>query len=500
MEINFKSTTIEGLSEEMQSIALKAQEEITKKMQEASMSGDMSAITELTAQLTAMQTNLQQAFQARCEQIQNGELNDEAEVIASPYNQDLCSMDLDLAVYDGDRDYFMEFCVDEDIKQAYEQMTKENPESASRKHLLKTSMRLTPTLAPQLYNIGNICKKALGLNVDIEFYVYQDNQFNAACYPPDDKRFYIILTSSILERFSEKELGFVIGHEIGHALFLHHRFPVNYLLNLGEEYLSPLHAMKLFAWKRNAEISADRIGLLCCGDFDAAGSAFFKLSSGVTTASLEFKLNEYISQFSDLEKVISDSEVDPEDWYSTHPFSPLRIKALEVFYQSETFYSLLGKEGGSITEQEMENTIAKMMSLMEPSYLCGESEHGKMIQNFIFWAGFLVSLADGKVEEEEIKALAGIVSPEIYNENFMLVSQHNVDSIKEMLTGMSTDMNNILSIMQKLNIIRDMCVISSSDGEIDNSEVDILYGLAYILNIRGEFVDKVLDEMTSEEE
>lgn len=360
-------------------------------------------------------------------------------------------------------------------------------------------MRLTPTLAPQLYAIGDTCKKALGLKVDIEFYVYQDTQFNAACYPPDDKQFYIILTSSILEKFSAKELCFVIGHEIGHALFLHHRFPANHLLNLGEDYLSPLHAMKLFAWKRNAEISADRVGLLCCNDFEAAGSAFFKLSSGVTTASLEFKLNEYIQQFVDIEKVINDSEVDPEDWYSTHPFSPLRIKALEVFKDSLTYFNLQGKKGGKITEVEMEETIAKMMSLMEPSYLCGESEHGKLIQNFIFWGGYLVTIADGKVDDEEIKALSSIVDAQIFATNYAQCQSQTEESIKKMLEEMANDMNNILSIMQKLNIIRDMCVISSSDGEIDSTEADILYGLAYLLNIKESFVDKVLDELTAEE-
>ena len=48
--------------------------------------------------------------------------------------------------------------------------------------------------------------------------------------------------------------------------------------------------MKLYAWNRNAEISADRAGLLCCQDFEAVGRTFFKLSSGVTTDSLDFQL------------------------------------------------------------------------------------------------------------------------------------------------------------------------------------------------------------------
>lgn len=45
------------------------------------------------------------------------------------------------------------------------------------------------------------------------------------------------------------------------------------------------------------EISADRAGLLCCQSFEAAGRTFFKLSSGVTSDTLAFKLNEYVQQF-----------------------------------------------------------------------------------------------------------------------------------------------------------------------------------------------------------
>lgn len=95
--------------------------------------------------------------------------------------------------------------------------------------------------------------------------------------------------------------------------------------------------MKLYAWNRNAEISADRAGLLCCQSFEAAGRTFFKLSSGVTSDTLAFKLNEYVQQFVDLEQVLSSTEHDPADWYTTHPFSPLRIKSLELFNKSETY-------------------------------------------------------------------------------------------------------------------------------------------------------------------
>lgn len=118
----------------------------------------------------------------------------------------------------------------------------------TRKQLLKTSLKLTEKLAPHVYKIADTCKKTLKLDKEIEFYVYQDDKFNAACYPPSENKLYIIISSGIIERFSLDEITFVVGHEIGHILFEHHKYNARGIMNEGDTNLSPLHAMKLFAW------------------------------------------------------------------------------------------------------------------------------------------------------------------------------------------------------------------------------------------------------------
>lgn len=502
MNIELKSTTADDLAKEFQETIQTVQQEKVQEIQKASMSGNFQMVQKLNEELQKIIAQAQSVYEQRLSKITNGEhLSEEnkSQTMSSPYSKEITKLDLDLTVYDGDRDYFIEFSEEQAIQEILNEIKEQHGLFASRKHLLKSSLRLTPVLAPNLYAIGNKCKEALGLNVDIEFYVYQNDMFNAACYPPDDKRLYIIVTSGLLERFTQDELTFVIGHEIGHAIFLHHEFPVNQLLDVGRNTLSPLHAMKLFAWKRNAEISADRIGMICCQDFEAAGSTFFKLSSGVTTSSLDFKLQEYIKQFVDLEKVINDSDIDPEDWYSSHPFSPLRIKALELFKDSETYFELIHQKGGKITEQKMEEEISKMMSLMEPSYINGESEHGALIQRFIFWGGYLITIADGKIMDEEIEALASIVNEDVYKRCINEVKGKDMDYVKNYLAEMSDDVNAVLSVMQKLNMLRDLAIISYADNEVDEEELNILYGLAYLLEINENFIDKIIDEAANAE-
>jgi uncharacterized tellurite resistance protein B-like protein len=494
MPTTFVSTTAEELADEYAEKVSQIHSGMMEKIKATQNQGQFDDIQELSLQIQQTLETLAAEYQDSLSALGSAVLPAE-----SIYNQQQCTLDLDATVYDGDRDYVIEFNQDPNIQKALNEINSNGTVFQSRKHLLKSSLRLTPSLAPMLYKIGSKCKETLGLKAAIEFYVYQSDRFNASCYPPDENRLYIILTSNILEKFKEDELAFVIGHEIGHALFNHFKYPASRIMEIGADYLSPLQAMKLFAWNRNAEISADRVGLLCCQSYDAAARTFFKLSSGVTTDSLDFQMNEYLQQFVDLEDILSNSELDPEDWYSSHPFSPLRIKALELFRQSETYFQLLNQSGGNLTEEEMEQKIQNILSLMEPTYLNEESEAGNLIQRFMFLSGYAITMADGVVQDAELQALSSLVSPELFAQCMQSIGNQDIEAMEAEIQGIAEKLNAFVSPIQKLNILRDLSVISYADGEIDAAEVAVLYGLADLICIRPEFIDQVLNDAANME-
>ena len=490
MDIKFTAVTMEDLLFEYQKKVASAQLEITDRITKAQLEGDFASIQKITLEMQADMEKLALGYQDYLEQL-SGVKNEELSI----YDAEICSLDLDLTVYDGDRDYLAEFLKDPDIQTAYNEMKDNNPVVQSRRNLLKSSLRLTRTLAPALYAIGDRCSNKLGLNREIEFYIYQGESFNAACYPPDEKSLYIMISSGLIQNFDDEELSFVIGHEIGHALFDHFRYPARHLMELGADYLSPLHAMKLFAWSRNAEISADRVGLICGENFEAAARTFFKLSSGITSNAVDFHLQEYVKQFLDLKDALGSSEVEPSDWYSSHPFSPLRLKTLDIFANSETYHSLMGKSGGSISEAEMENEIKSILSLMEPEYLNTQDEHGQLIQEYIFLCGYLVTIADGAIHPSEIQSLSKLVTPAVFSALYGDVGTKDFEEIKDLIIDKCDSINSILSPIQKLNILRDLALISGSDGDVDDKEVGILYGLAEIMSIKSEFIDQTLSNL-----
>ena len=77
---------------------------------------------------------------------------------------------------------------------------------------------------------------------------------------------------------NEDEVAFVIGHEIGHAIFEHHKLPVHGIL-ANDDRLKPQDTLQVLRWSRMAEISADRVGLIGCQSLQHAFGAKIVLSS-----------------------------------------------------------------------------------------------------------------------------------------------------------------------------------------------------------------------------
>lgn len=412
------------------------------------------------------------------------------------YTDEFCTLELDEVVYDGDRDLVKDLIDDKPFLDAATRiMARVKPYNA-RKNLLKNGLKLTRKLAPEVHKVLDVCRDRLGLKAEVEIYVESDNNLNAFCCPPANNCLIIGVTSALLERFDEAELTFVLGHEIGHALFNHSRFPVRTLLenDQGGEF-SPLHAMRLYSWKRNAEISADRIGLICGQDFTAAARAFFKLSSGVTSGNLRFEVDEFVAQLAELSQQ-EGGGIDPQDWYSTHPFSPMRVKALEMFNRSENYLKLQNRpDAAEISEAQLEADVKKFMATMEPVYLSEQTEVSRFMRDFLFTSGFLVAAANGTIEDTELDALAKVLSPDEVAKHLSDLGETSIEEMWKKQGELANRLNIMVPVIGKLNLIKDMTIIAAADGSIDEHEMAVMYRIASSLNIREEFVDHVIGQL-----
>jgi len=416
----------------------------------------------------------------------------------SLYHIQETSVDLETCVYDGDKKILISLLDDKNFYTTADRILKTLDQSV-RKELMKGCLRLTPIVAPHTFQILEECKKRLGLSIEIELYVREESCFNAFCCPPENGKMVLGISSALLENFSDSEIAFVMGHEIGHYLYGHYKLPLGYLLAKGDGEFSPIHAIRLYAWKRNAELSADRIGLLACRDFEAAGKAFFKISSGLTDKRFSFSMNDYIQQFSDLKNELQKQEASAEEYMTTHPFAPMRLKALHIFWESETYQKLVGGNSPApISEEDMEGAIAEFMSFVEPSYLYDESDAAKQIRKFLFMGGFLVAVSNGTVEDSEMAYIGSLVDEATFVECLPLFDTLSPQELRGEVAKIAESIYRHVTPIQRLSILKDLCLVALADGSLETPEIRVLYGLCDLLRIKQAYIDDTLEQLMSQ--
>ena len=372
--IEWRATNLVALGEELQSKVARVSEQFDERARSARNPDEASRLRQRLGQLVE---SIQTSYRDRLEKMsENGSERDH-----SLYDHSLAGIDMDRLVYRGDRKALAELLADASFSSTVNRLLGELKPHNARKELLTRALKISRGMMPGLYQVTDGCAETLQLKVEIEIYVNQDSRFNAACYPPVKEKVLLVVTSSLLKKFSQDELAFVIGHELGHYLYEHTRFPVDYILENNGGSLSPLHAMKLYAWIRNAEITADRVGMICCRKFDVAANTFFKLSSGITSSAFQFSVKDYLAQLEDLRHEVAQQETDAQDWFSTHPFNPMRLKALEIFTRGKPYFELIGQPGDGLSAEKVAEEVSELMGIMEPTYLQDSTDTGDKAQH-----------------------------------------------------------------------------------------------------------------------
>ena len=200
------------------------------------------------------------------------------------------------------------------------------------------NMMIEEKTFPDLYRICMQAKQAVGFEQDIEFYVTAASSINAssiATNKPDKQPHVIELNSGLVQLMSEKELLFVVGHEIGHLINgdAQLRKLRNFIYKEKDE-VPDFITSRLNLYRLLSELSADRYGYIACGgDEEAAITTEYKLSSGIDISKMHVQLQALIEEnkkhldyFLKSDKFIGD----------THPVHPIRIYCLHLYATCKT--------------------------------------------------------------------------------------------------------------------------------------------------------------------
>lgn len=365
-----------------------------------------------------------------------------------------------------------------------------------RRRLLTGALRLTRNMSPEVADALAQCREMIGYKEPIEMYIRPEPVMNAFCMRNPSGPLIICISSRLLETFTPAELKFVIGHEMGHAAFNHHGIPMPttaMMEDMGGTIVSRPTSLQLYLWCRTAELSADRIGMICARDHEAAASGFFKLASGLSSPRVKADLEAYARQVESLASVpearkeLRDDD-DTLDCFSTHPYSPLRVRAVVAFAKSKTYQDAIGMsaDGGAITLEDVEMIVERDLEMMEPSYLEEKTVKSELMRKILFNSGILVAAANGKIEESELKALSALLG-----DNYT-TKLPDLERVKKEVEPLFDQAVKDVSLAGRAQLVQHLTIIAAADGSVEASEVEEMHRIAARLGVAVGVIEQTL--------
>ena len=203
---------------------------------------------------------------------------------------------------------------------------------------MRSAFPVSHKKSPQLAGIVQTCVDRLRPG-KVEVYVVHSQEVNAYTFGLTDPK-VVVVYSSLLDLMDEDELRFAIGHELGHVA-LGHTW-LNTLLGGMAGIPTSFDAAILISfafrwWNRACEYSADRAGLLACGNLNKAISALVKVSAGDFATQAEFKraLAMIDAEDDSIGNILAET-------FSTHPMTIKRINQLKEWGRNnQKLFSIL---------------------------------------------------------------------------------------------------------------------------------------------------------------
>lgn len=192
------------------------------------------------------------------------------------------------------------------------------------------AVRVTPRQFPKLHGLyAEVCK-TLDSPEEYDLFVSQTPVVNAGAYGMDKP--FIIMNSGTLALLDDRQVSYVLGHEVGHILSGHVLYRTMMVLltelaKLGFPIVGLAARAVLLAlneWSRKAELSCDRAGLLAVQDPEVVLSTMLKMAGGGSDE--ETSLAEFIQQ--------------AEEYRESEDVADSVFKILNLLGQSHPFYVL----------------------------------------------------------------------------------------------------------------------------------------------------------------
>jgi uncharacterized tellurite resistance protein B-like protein len=277
---------------------------------------------------------------------------------------------------------------------------------------------------------------------------------------------------------SAEELLFVIGHELGHAAYGHHEVAERQVF----DQLNPRQRMQLLALSRAQEISADRVGLLCCASLDVAIRALFKCASGLTLGNLAIDPAEFDDQWDHYVNEVQEVGTDTSHGLVTHPLPHLRIRALRQFWQSGAATRAVDWPA---VRRQTDQEIDRLLAVLDPLARERPDAADPILADFFLWGGLFMALAHGDLGPPEREKLASVTSPGKLQQA-LAAGPPTADQCREQFRQCLGRRKQKLTASEITRILEGLVQIAKADQNVAEAEVNALRGIAAELKVNAD--------------
>ena len=341
---------------------------------------------------------------------------------------------------------------------------------------LTNGIRINDNNSPLLYKTFNEIKKKLAIGrLNVDLFIENDPSINAGLAFIKKSNYIVFLNSGLMNLLNLDEIKFVIGHELGHLKYQHHRI----IKNPNKKSL-PIFTVRLFEHSRYAEISADRCGLVGVGSLNTAKSALLKIATGTDLQYLEEDSIGVNVQINDIKNILKSDEGLIDEKLS-HPYSLIRIHALEKF---NNFI-----EGKSVDLKKIDDSLLKLLSYLNP-----KMNNKKSI--LMVYACFWVSYSDKKNLKIEKDNIEGICDPVILNkiDSDSLKIKNKLKYFRNNFIRKYKEFSGI-TLSDKSDILDKVCSVAMADGKIQDAEINAMKEIAREMDILSSYVDSLIKKL-----
>jgi hypothetical protein len=352
-------------------------------------------------------------------------------------------------------------------------------------NLLSKALLLNREIAPRIYNICDKVKKTLAYEKPIDFYLCSNSEENAFSVNGFNHVPHMIcFTSSLIQKATDEELHWIIGHEMGHLIFEHNK------LDLVQRFLSGNKVRRdsvnlknhYFRYLNFCEISADRIGFLVMPDITVVTKSLFKLTYGLSEEHLNFDVLTYLKQ---LDRI---REIKMGNLFSSHPNTMIRIKALCDFAEvAKNIDTTIDAENLS----KLDENILENLQMLEihPQNL----KYKKFVQ-FLAAAGYYMASYDENTMTSKWNILCDMLSNYTSQPEYYLQFESTKDLLNKLKEAAAYYAKNPCDDM--FTLLENVVGITLSDGRLEEEEKKRLFEISKMMNVSHDAMNLIIQKIS----